>query len=376
MSTIRESLHDAMNSLDQAPCGLLTTDARGLLLHANLTFCEWVGRPPDTLLGKLRLQDLLSMGGRIFHQTHWAPLLERQGSISEVRLEVIRPDGSVVPMVMNAILRKRNGVLVQDVAVFVANDRDKYERELLAAKSRLEHLVEEEKRLSAQIRDRALFAEQMVGIVSHDLRNPLTAIHAGVATLQRTEPSERQARVLEKVLRSTCRANRLVADLLDFTLARIGPGIAVNRRRMELHDAISEAVGDLALVFPERELRHVASGSGVCLGDADRLVQVVGNLVSNAVAYGFPDGAIVVTSTVEDASFSVAVHNHGQAIAPEALQRLFQPMVRGAARGGEATSIGLGLFIVGEIVQAHGGTVTVESSDESGTTFTAEFVRD
>jgi signal transduction histidine kinase len=161
---------------DSAPCGLARTDDEGVFIAVNSTFCGWVEQPREALVGKRRFQDLLTMGGRIFHQTHWMPLLQMQGSISEVKLEIRLAQGSPLPMVVNALRTEREGVMLHELATFVARDRDKYERELLVARRRLEELVSEATRLQAETKDRALLAEQMIGIVSHDLRNPLSTI--------------------------------------------------------------------------------------------------------------------------------------------------------------------------------------------------------
>src|SRR3954467_3941104 len=141
----------------------MQTSDDGLFHRANRTFCQWSGFSSEELVGRRRFQDLLTMGGRIFHQTHWAPLLRMQGSISEVKLELNQRDGTPIPIVVNAIRREQGGQMVHDIAAFVARDRDAYERELVASRRRLEELVAEANRLHAEARDRALFAEQMVG---------------------------------------------------------------------------------------------------------------------------------------------------------------------------------------------------------------------
>src|SRR5688500_12882441 len=177
----------------------MQTAADGTFLKANLTFCGWVGLPPSALIGRRRFQDLLTMGARIFHQTHWAPLLQMQGSISEVKLDVVHQDGATIPMVLNAIRHEHGGAVVHDLAAYVARDRDKYERELVLSRKRLESLVAEATRLQAEAKDRAVFAEQMIGIVSHDLRNPLSAIVTAAALLGRQDPSASQQRTIERV---------------------------------------------------------------------------------------------------------------------------------------------------------------------------------
>ena len=361
---------DCERLLDGAPCGLMETDAKGVFLRVNKPFCAWLGYDKADLVGKKRLQELLTMGARIFHQTHWAPLLEMQGSISELKLDIRHRDGSSVPMVLNVVRHGHGPGHTQEVAAFVAHDRDKYEQELLLARKRLEAHVAEVERLQAATKDRALFAEQMIGIVSHDLRNPLSALHTGIQILSRQAPADIQTRVLSRMTQSVERANRLVSDLLDFTVARVGKGIVINARRLDLHEVIAQSVAELSLAFPTRPLRHETRGDGECSVDPDRLTQLVGNLVANAVAYGDASREVTVKTAVLAPSIEISVHNWGPSIPRDTLSSLFQPMVRGTVAG-SGRSVGLGLFIILEIARAHGGTVNADSSDERGTTFSA-----
>lgn len=359
-----------MDGFDDAPCALARTTDKGLLLRVNAAFCTWLGYADEELVGKRRLQDLFTMGGKIFHQTHWAPLMQIQGSVAEVRLEMLHKAGHRIPMVVNAVRRERDGEIVHDIAAFVATDRDKFEQELVAARKKLELTVATAQRLEEDATDRALFAEQMVGIVSHDLRNPLAVIVTSAAVLQRGELSEKQREVLARITRATGRADRLISVLLDFTQARLGPGIAVTPVVAEPHKVVAEAVEELAQAYPKHQLRHVQQGTGTAFFDADRLAQVIGNLAGNAMAYGEPSAPVTVTSSLQENTLKVAVHNFGPAISAEAQSRLFHPMVRGDDALMNGHSVGLGLYIVSEIAKAHGGTVEVSSDADNGTTFT------
>jgi sigma-B regulation protein RsbU (phosphoserine phosphatase) len=367
---------DARNALEDAPCGLLQTEEDGRILWANRTFCRWTGHTLEQMTGGRRLQDLLTMGGRIFHQTHWSPLLRMQGSISEVKLEIEQPGGERLPVIMNATLHAGSGRTLQEVAVYVARDRDKYERELLQARRNLEAAVAEANRLQAEAKDSALFAQQMIGIVSHDLRNPLSAIHMGAVLLTRLGPSAQQQAVIDRIARSTDRANRMISDLLDFTRARLGQGLAVARKPLRLGELVHECVDELRLAFPDRELQLVAGDAeGSWEADRDRLHQLVGNLVANAMAYGDPARPVTVRWSVAADAMSVSVHNHGPPIPRALLETIFLPMTRGENVNASGRSVGLGLYIVSEIAKAHGGNVSVRSSDEEGTEFTATFPR-
>ncbi len=298
-----------------------------------------------------------------------------QGSISEVKLELVQRDGSTLPVVINAIMRHEAGVKVHELAAFVARDRDKYERELVQSRKRLEELVAETRRLHDEAKDRASFYEQMIGIVSHDLRNPISTIQTAAAMLSRGVPPPGQDRMVARIARASQRAEGLIGDLLDFTQARLGAGLSVRPEPIELHALVAEAVEELALAHPGRSLRHVQAGAGECRADASRLEQLVGNLVSNAMAYGRSDAPVTVSSTIDADSFSITVHNLGSVIAAETLPTLFEPMTRGVQGLGAKRSVGLGLFIVSQVAKAHGGKTEVWSSAEAGTTFSATFPR-
>lgn len=366
---------------DRAPCGLLTTAANGTIRRANRTLCALLDYTADELVGR-RLQDLLTVGGRIFHQTHWMPLLQLQGSVAEVQLEVVHRDGRAIPVIVNAVQYVDGAEAHHEVALFVATDRRRYERELLQARRRAEELLASERdaqralaeALRAQEREaqqRAVLAEQLVGIVSHDLRTPLSAVVLGADLLGMSGVSAAQARTVERIVSAAGRANRLIADLLDFTQARLGGGLRVTPAPVDLHALVAGCVDELRLAWEGRRVEHVARGPGAVVADGDRLAQVVTNLANNALTYGAPDHAVRLTSAVDGAALTIEVHNAGPAIPAELVPHLFEPLRRGEQQVKMGSrSVGLGLYIVQQIVAAHAGEVTVRSTPADGTTFT------
>ncbi|RMQ47037.1 Histidine kinase [Pseudomonas cichorii] len=378
------SLPDAGDLFDGAACGLLLTRENGTIERVNQTFCFWLGVEREAVLGR-RFQDLLNMAGKIFHQTHWAPLLQARGSVAEVKLELMHADGRSVPMMLNAIRREHAGGFFHELAVFVAEERNKYERELLSAQQLAEELLLQQMSVQTELTSarnrlrlahveaeiRAIFAEQMVSIFSHDLRNPLAAIKMAAGLLERSALEPRQERMLGHINHATERAQRMIVDLLDFTDARVGRGISVSPQAIDLHAVIARCVEELRETFPGHVISHRSEGQGPCAADADRLGQVISNLVANAIHYGSVDGEIVVTSALEPNRARLEVHNFGEPVPPEMLDSLFEPAVRSSSDTEENRSVGLGLFIVREIARAHLGDVTVVSTPEHGTTFTA-----
>jgi signal transduction histidine kinase len=214
-----------------------------------------------------------------------------------------------------------------------------------------------------------LFRDQFIGVLSHDLRTPLGAITAGAAILALPEDNpQRRARVVTSLMTSAQRMARLVDDLLDVTRARLGGSMELKRQPADLRRVCEEALTELRAGQPEAVVRLDASGDLRGEWDADRLAQVVSNLVGNAIQHG---GGTPITLTGRDDGDAVtlAVHNGGPPIPPDVLPFVFEPLARGAAEGA-GHSIGLGLFIARTIVAAHGGEIQVTSSAGAGTTFT------
>jgi len=229
-----------------------------------------------------------------------------------------------------------------------------------------------------KLTERADFERQLIGIVSHDLRNPLSAIVLSATTLlRRPELDERQARALRRMQDSAERMSRMVRDLLDFTQARLGAGLSVHRVPLDLNALVRQVVDEVMLAHPDREVRVVTEGDAHGAFDSDRIAQVLSNLLTNALTYGAEGSPVRVTTRGEGARVVMEVHNEGEPIPPELRERIFRPLERGpgAPQSSGARSIGLGLFIVASIVRAHGGHIRVRSTAEEGTTFSVVLPR-
>ncbi|NVJ01864.1 PAS domain S-box protein [Myxococcus sp. AM009] len=238
--------------------------------------------------------------------------------------------------------------------------------------------MEQERELHARrLQEQAEFEQQLIGIVSHDLRNPLGAILLGTERLRRSEELDPNAlKSVERIHASASRAVRMVKELLDFTQARLGGGIRLERAPIDIHALVRTAVQEVEEAHPSAHVSVVTSGDGQGAWDADRLSQVIQNLVTNAVKYGQPEAPIEVTLEGAGDQVTLSVHNEGPPIAPERLPNLFQPLQRGTDEVDVASrSVGLGLFIVKAVVDAHQGHIDVSSAPGEGTTFTVTLPR-
>jgi signal transduction histidine kinase len=231
-------------------------------------------------------------------------------------------------------------------------------------------------RLEETVRANELFS----AVLAHDLQNPLGAIMTAAQLLIRrrrggTPESDRDLMTLGRILSSGQRMTKMIEQLLDFTQARDGGGIRVRPREANLEELCKQAVSELELANPTWRIDATYTGNVRGRWDPDRLLQVLSNLLANAGHHGLSGEAIVLRVDGSDAArVRLDVHNAG-AIPEDLLPRLFDPFRATRVRSRSSRGLGLGLFIVRQIVRAHGGTIAVTSSPEQGTTFTIELPR-
>jgi signal transduction histidine kinase len=224
-----------------------------------------------------------------------------------------------------------------------------------------------------------MYRDQFLAVLGHDLRNPLGAIEMSAQFLSRSEElDEKYARAARRILNAAERMKGMVSDLLDLTSTRLGRGISVNKGSTDLAAVCRRAIEELQAFHPDRELSFDCDGDLKGEWDEDRMTQVISNLVGNALQHGDRGTPVMVRATAQDHTVSLTVHNFGPRIPDASLKIIFDPMVRSSTRdadAGPSRSLGLGLFIVRQIVSAHGGTVAVDSTEELGTTFTVSLPR-
>ncbi len=226
--------------------------------------------------------------------------------------------------------------------------------------------------------------QMFLAILSHDLRNPLHTIRmaADLAAMQNASPATADA--LSMITRNTDAMMQLISDLIDFSSTGLGRAMPLNREQVDLEALCREVIDSCRTAHPDRTLRFHCEGDVDGVWDAGRMRQLVFNLIGNAIQHGTPGGAVDLSVTAKQtkptksdpagSSVVLSVHNEGAPIPPELLPTIFDPLKRYATREPAAQrspgSIGLGLYIVREIVDAKGGAVEVTSTAQEGTTFT------
>jgi two-component system, sensor histidine kinase and response regulator len=224
-------------------------------------------------------------------------------------------------------------------------------------------LAQQQRRLAQELRINEMF----MGILGHDLRNPLAALVAGidVLSLRHTDPND--VRVLDRMRSSGKRMQEMIEELLDLTRARLVPGLGLARSReaLDLRELLARTIDELRVTH-DREIVLEGAESAAASGDPERLLQLFSNLLANALVHGKAGTPVTARITRDDGAYVVDIHNEG-AIPRDVLATLFEPFrrPRGSGRG-----LGLGLYIAKQIAEAHGGDVTAHTAEPTGTVFT------
>lgn len=249
---------------------------------------------------------------------------------------------------MNAIQREANEQLVR-----LAIRTQEQSEEAESAKDRAE-------RSERDLRALAEFREMFIGIVGHDLRNPLMSIViAAESMIERKHLDDRDQVSAARIVRNCDRMTRMVTQLLDLTRARLGGGLPLTLVTADLADIARNVIDE----FGGQAVELVLDGDLVGIWDADRLAEVLSNITGNALDHAADGTAVVVAVTAVGDEVVVAISNQGEPIPDDVLPVLFEPFRRGRTRtAAKSGNLGLGLYIAHELVRAHGGTIEARST--------------
>lgn len=355
---------DLEDLYENAPCGYLSLQPDGRIVKVNRTLSAWIGIPADQLLGK-RLHDLLNMPGRIFYETHFAPLLRMQGFFNEVALDLVTSDGRKLPVLANAMERRAEdgALLFTRVTMFQAAERRRYERELVDARAAADAASAMVKSQLELEQETAELREQFIAILGHDLRNPLASIVAAARMLRKEEQTDRATKILDLMQGSVIRMSGLIDNVLDFARGQLGGGITLKRQVEDLEPILRQVIDELRSSHPDRAIEVSIEFDGPINCDSGRIGQLVSNLLGNALTHGTPDEPVRFSAATDEQRLELWIANGGAPISSDAMTGLFQPFFKGEA-GTSQRGLGLGLHIASEIARAHGGTIMVSSDDE------------
>ncbi len=213
--------------------------------------------------------------------------------------------------------------------------------------------------------------DRFLAILGHDLRTPLSAISMSASLMLETgEVREPTAGSISTIVRSTARMNQMIGDLLDFARTQFGQGIPIVREKMDARKVVDDVVAEVAASHPKVRVHVDASGQLHGNWDSTRLAQALANLITNAVQHGSSERPINVAARGLPNEVVLSVQNQGPVIPVEKLNQIFAATGQDHTERASSDHLGLGLYIAGEIVKAHGGTIDAISSADKGTIFT------
>lgn len=219
------------------------------------------------------------------------------------------------------------------------------------------------------------FQTRMMGVIGHDLKNPLNVVTLSAQALAESKTlSERDRTAAFRIQAVAGRMQRIIHDLIDYSSARVGGGITVWPAAAELDEICREVLSEIASSHADREIHYETEGEGGGSWDRPRLHQVLENLVINAIKYSPSDAPVRLRWRGLRDHLIIVVHNSGEPISKALLPHIFEPFRRGTNIDSVDSGVGLGLYIVREIVRAHGGMISVQSN-EGGTTFIVQIPR-
>ena len=203
--------------------------------------------------------------------------------------------------------------------------------------------------------------EQFIAVLGHDLRNPLAALEAGLSLMKRAPDQKRTEFIMSAMQATIDRMNAMVGNILDFARGRLVGDLPLRFKADSPKAIVTQIVNELAIAHPEREIVLDCVSATTLMCDAQRIGQLVSNLVGNALTHGEQGTPVVVECHESEDEFILSVMNNGPEIPMHVRGTLFQPFEQGAESHASG-SLGLGLYIASTIAKAHGGSLTVQSS--------------
>ena len=217
--------------------------------------------------------------------------------------------------------------------------------------------------------------EMFSALLAHDLRNPLSAILASAQVLQKRGPDQTSQHTAERIITSGKRMARMIEDMLDLARARLAGGIIVKREAVDFKTLLERVVSEHQAAAPTRSIVPIYLGDCSGFWDPERIAQVASNLIGNALTHGSTEVPVSVQLDGTRPAEVLLIVSNGGTIAPQVLAHLFDPFRGSQHREGRNGGLGLGLYIVSQIIQAHQGSVEVKTGEDGMTSFSVRLPR-
>jgi PAS domain S-box-containing protein len=380
---------------NHAPCGYLYTMDDGTLIDVNDTFLAFTGYSREEIIENKRFEDFLSIGGKIYYETHFAPLLHMHGEVSQISFDFIRKDETRFPVLINAIKQSANEKQRNYIQFIVLDitQRKQYEMELINAKRKSEELLTQLSKVNAALTsNNQVIAEQshqleklnatkdkFFSIVAHDLKSPLISLKSFSNLLIDHFDSLNKDEILtmsKQLSYSVDSTIKMADNLITWAMLQMGDS-QFNEEIIKIKDITSNIFDVYQKVAFEKGINVSFSvdDSLTIIGDKNQIEFVIRNLVNNAIKFTHKNGFVSLTAkSLADGLVKISVSDSGVGISDEIKRKLFSISKIQSTNGTDGEKgTGLGLMLSYEFMKLNGGQIDIESSLGKGSTFHTTF---
>ncbi|MFN3402714.1 MAG: ATP-binding protein [Cytophagaceae bacterium] len=356
---------DAEDLYQNAPCGYISFLPDRTIAKINDVLLNWLGYDREDLLYKKKFTDLVTVGGKIYYETHHDPLQRMQGFVNELSYDLVRKDGTTIPCLLNSKIRKdgNGNILLIRTTIFDITERKKYEKELLRAKKEAEKAAKSK--------------AQLLSVMSHEIRTPMNAIIGLSHLLLEENPKQEQIENLKILKVSAENLLNLLNSILDYSKIEAGK-VVIDETDFSLQELVSGIVNTFKIKAAEKgialNLEYDQAIPAVLKGDPVKIGQILTNLIGNGIKFtnkGYVKIKIeFLYQENQQAVISFTVKDTGVGIAADKLPGIFNEFEQaGAEIAREFGGTGLGLSISKKLIEIMGSKINVESQLGKGTEF-------
>jgi PAS domain S-box-containing protein len=378
-----------------APCGYLYTMEDGTLIEVNDTFLAFTGYSREEIIKNKRFEDFLSIGGKIYYETHFAPLLNMQGEVSQINFDFIRKDETRFPVLINAIkqtAKEKQHNYIQFIVLDITQ-RKHYELELMTAKRKSEELLTQLSKVNNELTSNIqVIAEQsnqleklnatkdkFFSIVAHDLKSPLCSLRSFSSLLldHFDDLDKDDILTMSKQLGDSVDSTIKMADnLITWAMIQMGES-QFNEETIKVTDITSNIFDVYQKIALEKGI-HISfsvDDALTIIGDKNQIEFVIRNLVNNAIKFTHKNGVVSLTAiSMPEGLVQISVSDTGVGISDEYKRELFCISKKQSVDGTDGEKgTGLGLMLSYEFMKLNGGQIDIDSSLGKGSTFHAKF---
>lgn len=350
---------------ENAPCGYISILPDRTIAKINNVLLNWLGYTREELLYKKKFTDLITIGGRLYYETHHDPLQRIQGFVNQLNYDLVRKDGSIIPCLLNSKIKKdgNGNILLARTTIFDITERKKYEKELLRAKKEAERAAKAK--------------SQLLSVMSHEIRTPMNAIIGLSYILMEDNPKPEQLENLNVLKNSAENLLNLLNSILDYSKIEAGKAI-LDEQDFSLQDLLSGLINSLRIKADEKDLEVKLVYDNlipkVIVSDPVKIGQIFTNLIGNAIKFTNVGSVTIniklIERSEEFALIKFEVIDTGVGISDEGLNKVFDEYEQaGSDVSRTFGGTGLGLSISKKLVHLFGSAIQVKSVLGKGSTF-------